>query len=79
MFCDKKDIFGIPGKGLHSVRVLNLAVVDILATLFVGAILAYYTGVNVYGMWVGLFILGIFVHRLFCVNSTVNMWIFGRV
>ena len=79
MLCQYRDIFGKPTQGAHSIRILNVAVIDTLATLLVGALIAYYTGLNVYVTWLGLFILGILVHRLFCVNSTINKWVFGQV
>jgi hypothetical protein len=79
MLCQYRDIFGKSGQGAHSIRILNIAVIDTLATLLVGALIAYYTGMNVYATWLGLFILGIFVHRLFCVNTTVNKWVFGQI
>ena len=34
MFCDHSDIFGKPGEGLHAYRVFDLAIVDVLLTIF---------------------------------------------
>jgi len=79
MLCKYRHIFGVEGEGLHSVRILDIAVVDTLMTLLVGAFIAYYAKLNLYLVWVVLFILGILVHRLFCVNSTINKTIFGTV
>lgn len=79
MLCAHRDIFGVPGQGLHSVRIANIAVVDTLMTLLAGAILSYYTGINLYLVWFVLFVVGILFHRLFCVNTTINTLIFGRV
>jgi fatty-acid desaturase len=79
MLCKYRHIFGVEETGVHSIRILNLAVVDLLATLLVGALIAYYLKVNLYLTWVILLIVGIIVHRLFCVNSTINKFIFGKV
>lgn len=48
MLCKYRHIFGVEGTGVHSIRILNLAVVDLLATLLVGALIAYYLKVNLY-------------------------------
>lgn len=77
--CQYRDALGEPGKGVHAVRVGGIAVVDLLLTLLVGAGLAHVFGWRVELTWLALLGLGVFVHRLFCVNSTVNQWIFGRV
>jgi hypothetical protein len=79
MLCKYRDLFGVPGQGLHSIRLFNIALIDTLSTLLLGVILAYYFRLNVLWVWFGLFVAGILVHRLFCVNSTVNTLIFGRV
>lgn len=77
--CEYKHIFGEENTGIHSVRVLNVAVVDLLMTLLVGCYISYYSKVNLYLIWSILLVFGILVHRLFCVNSTINKLIFGKV
>jgi fatty-acid desaturase len=79
MLCKYRHIFGVEEKGAHSIRILNIAVVDLLATLLVGALISYYFKVNLYLIWLILLVVGILVHRLFCVNSTINKFIFGKV
>lgn len=79
MLCKYRHIFGVEGEGMHSIRIFNIAVVDTLATLLVGAVIAAHFQLNVYKVWLVLFVLGILVHRLFCVNSTINKSFFGRV
>ena len=72
MSCKYKDIFGEPNKGAHSIRVFNLAVVDVVLTLLLAWVIMYYSEKN---YWVILFILiiiGIFLHWLFCVNTKLN-------
>ena len=79
MLCKYNHILGVESQGVHSVRVLNIAMVDVLATLLVGALISYYFKVNLYLIWLILFILGILLHRLFCVNTTINKLIFGVI
>jgi hypothetical protein len=79
MLCQYRDALGEPGKGVHAVRVGGIAVVDLLLTLLLGAALTHVYGWRVEFTWLGLLVLGVLVHRLFCVNSTVNQWIFGKV
>lgn len=37
MFCQYKDIFGKVNEGVHSIRIINIAIVDVILTL----VLAY--------------------------------------
>ena len=76
-----KDFFGKPGQGLHKYRVLNFAIVDIVATI-VGVYLIYvlltYFGyvINFWIVLLCMFILGIFLHRIFGVRTTVDKMLF---
>lgn len=70
--CKYKDIFGKPNKGIHSYRLFNFAIVDVLATVFVAYIIAIYYKCNfMYTLFV-LFVLGIFMHHIFCVNTQIS-------
>ena len=79
MLCKYKDIFGKEGEGVHSIRVANLAVVDVMLTILAGYLISRAFRVSFLWVCVVLFILGIVMHRLFCVNTTVNKMIFGVV
>ena len=78
MFCEYKNIFGKVGQGVHSYRIANIAVVDVVATILVAFIIHYF--IPEYRMiyilfW--LFILGIIIHRLFCVRTTIDRLLFN--
>ena len=82
--CAYKNLFGETGKGVHSIRVFNIAVVDVIATIiFAFAIhqfilegmLGIYS-VSIWWVLLACFILGIISHRLFCVRTTVDKWLF---
>lgn len=80
MLCKYRLIFGKEGEGVHSFRIFDIAVFDVFLTLVGGAILAYLTGkfsFLIYTLF--LFVIGIILHRLFCVNTTINKAIFGIV
>ena len=70
--CQYKNIFGEPGKGAHSYRLFNIAVVDVIATLLLAFIIAKSFNVSFIKSSIVLFILGIILHRLFCVRTTID-------
>ena len=78
VLCRYKDALGVPGKGIHSYRIMNIAVVDVALTLLGAWVLAYALGVVYWKMAVGLFVLGIVMHRMFCVKTTVDKLLFGE-
>lgn len=80
--CKYKDIFGKPSEGAHKYRVFKIAIVDSGLTILVAIIIAFLFKFTFLQFTILLFIiliLGILVHRLFCVNSTINKLIFGNV
>ena len=74
--CKYKNILGVPGKGVHSYRIFNIAIVDVLLTLIVAYIISYIFKKSFFWVSVILFILGIILHRLFCVRTTVDKLLF---
>ncbi len=78
-FCKHKDIFGKPGKGVHKYRIMNIAIVDVLATILLAKAIQYYI-IPTYDIWLILlvcFIAGIIFHRVFCVKTTIDKLLFG--
>lgn len=76
-FKNLSEIFGRPNEGVHSYRFMNLAIVDVLATIIGAFIIARIFNWNFFLTLLVIFILGIILHRLFCVNTTINKFIFG--
>ena len=72
-----KDIFGKPGEGAHAYRIFDLAIVDVIFTIIGGYIIAYSLNWSKPKTIIGLFILGIFMHRLFNVETTIDKIIFN--
>ena len=78
MWCEYRHIFGVEGEGIHSYRILNLAVVDVALTILAGWFISWKWKKNIYVVWICLFFLGIILHRIFCVNTTLNKIIFNN-
>lgn len=81
--CRYRWALGKEGEGVHSLRVFDVAAVDVALTLVGAALLAAgtgpLTGCRFAASAACLFALGVVLHRLFCVNTTVNKAIFGVV
>lgn len=75
--CKYSEIFGKPNTGLHSYRLFNLAIVDVILTLLGGYIISKSYKLNYYNTTIMLFILGILLHKLFCVRTTVDKLLFN--
>lgn len=74
--CKYKDALGIPNKGVHSYRIFNIAIVDVVLTFVLALILSYLTKTHFVYTLLFTFLLGIFLHRLFCVRTTVDKALF---
>lgn len=71
-----KKIFGEPNKGVHSYRIFNIAYMDVIATILGSIFLARLMKWNYLYTMIGMFLLGIVLHRLFCVRTTVDKLLF---
>lgn len=78
-FCVYKNIFGKENEGVHSYRFLNLAIVDVILTIVGAFMLSYFFKLNFFLILILIFLIGIVLHRIFCVNTTINKLIFGYV
>ena len=74
--CKYSNLFGIPGKGMHSFRIFDIAVWDVFVVIIFGFIISRITKFHIKYVLPALFLLGIIVHRLFCVRTTVDRWLF---
>ena len=85
--CKYKNVFGEPNTGIHSVRIFNVAIFDVLSTILVGVVfhqliivdlLKMNDSIKLWMVLVVLFVIGIILHRAFCVKTTVDKLIFGE-
>jgi uncharacterized membrane protein YdbT with pleckstrin-like domain len=77
MLCQYKNIFGDVNTGIHSYRIFNVAIADVILTMILALIIhLFIPGHNYFIILALLFILGIVAHRVFCVKTTVDRLLF---
>jgi len=74
--CKYKDLFGKPGEGIHSWRIFDIGVIDVLTTILFAYFISFFTGISLFYVLPAVFLLGIYVHRLFCVRTKVDRILF---
>ncbi len=79
MLCKYKNIFGKEAEGVHKYRIFDIAIFDLVGTIFIAFLLAKYFKKNILVFFVLLMILALILHRFFCVNTTINKLVFGNV
>lgn len=81
--CQFRDVLGKPRKGIHSLRIFNIAIVDLILTLCLAKFnQVFFQKLFPYPYWVWLVVtlfMAIILHRVFCVNTTINIALFGKV
>jgi len=77
--CKYKHIFGAEKTGVHQYRLFGIAIMDLLFTIIGVGIISYFSGLNFWILLLIAILSGIVLHRLFCVNTTINKLIFGVV
>ena len=76
--CKYKDIFGKPNEGIHSYRLFNIAIVDLLMTIVAALLISYLFNYSVIKVLIILLLMGIIFHKLYCVDTTINNMIFKK-
>lgn len=80
MTCKYKNIFGEPNTGPHRYRLFDIALVDVAATIALAYVIQLYNPTyDFLPIVILLFILGILLHRVFCVRTTIDKLIFKNV
>ena len=82
--CQYKDLLGKSGEGAHSIRIFNIAIIDVLATILLAVIIHQFIleklfhiyWISIWWVLVACFIIGIISHRLFCVRTTIDKLLF---
>jgi len=74
--CKYKNALGTPGKGIHSYRLFGVALADVIMTIIAAALMSYFFKYSFVATLISLFILGIVLHRLFCVRTTIDKVLF---
>lgn len=74
--CKYKNALGIPKEGIHSYRLGGIAIADVIMTIIGAFIISLVSGGKFIYILIGLFIMGIILHRLFCVRTTIDKLLF---
>jgi len=77
--CKYKNSLGIPKEGIHSYRFLGVAIADVIMTIIAAMLISYFFKISFIYTSISLFVLGIILHRLFCVRTTVDKLLFPNV
>jgi len=75
--CQYKNIFGTPNTGAHSYRLFNIAIVDLGFTILASYLIAKYFSMNFVYVFIILMLIGLIMHKLFCVDTTLTKLVFG--
>jgi len=74
--CKYKDAFGKLGTGVHSYKIGGVSVLDFGVAALAAYILALIIKKPFTPTLIFMLILGIIVHRMFCVRTTVDKFLF---
>lgn len=74
--CRFQNALGIPGEGFHSYRFFNIAIGDVGLLLAVAILLTRYTQLPFRYALLYSFLLGVILHRIFCVRTTLDKLLF---
>ncbi len=74
--CKYKNALGVPGKGIHSYRLFGVAIADVIMTIIAALLISFFFKTNLMYTMICLFLLGIVLHRLFCVRTTIDKVLF---
>jgi hypothetical protein len=74
--CKYKNALGVPDKGIHSYRLFGVAIADVIMTVIAAALISYFSKISFMKTLLVLFLLGIILHRLFCVRTTIDKLLF---
>ena len=74
--CPYTNLFGKPSEGAHKYRLFDIAIVDVVSTIGGAYLISKYTKQDFKQVLVILILLGIILHRLFCVKTTIDKLLF---
>ena len=75
--CKYKYALGVPKQGIHSFQIGGIAVADVVMTIIGAFIISFIFNVSFVYTLIFLFLLGIFLHRIFCVRTTIDKLLFS--
>jgi hypothetical protein len=76
--CKYKNIFGEPNKNWRKkYRFLDISYIDVFVVIIFGLLIYKITKYKLKNILFTLFFSGILAHRIFCVRTRVDRWIFN--
>lgn len=75
-FCEYSNLFGEPNTGVHSTRLFGIAIYDFVFTVIAVIILSWLFGISFWCLLIIVLLLGVILHRMFCVRTAVDKWLF---
>lgn len=84
MPCEHRHLFGKEREGIHATRLFGMAAFDLLGTIAMAALLSFFVGggrsfaARFALSTAGLLCLAVACHRLFCVDTALNIFLFGK-
>ena len=78
-FCKCKDMLGLPREGVHRLRIpiIDVALADVVLLFVLALVISKLFAMSFILCVLGVFLLSIVAHRLFCVRTTVDKLIFS--
>lgn len=76
--CPYKTLAGKPKEGMHSYRLFNLSIIDIIVTIVVCYGISKYYKLEFIEVLIIAFLIGIISHHLFCVDTTIEKILFPK-
>jgi hypothetical protein len=88
--CSYRNALGVPRRGVHRQRMLgNLAMMDVALTVIASLLLSFFffSPFQYFVYFIKIFVivfltlvgLGILLHRLYCVRTTIDIWLFPQL
>jgi fatty acid desaturase len=71
-----QNSLGAPHEGIHSYRLFGVAIMDVIFTIIGAMIISYFSKRSFVYTLIFLFLLGIILHRLFYVRTTIDKLLF---
>ena len=75
-FCQYKNILGKPGVGFHNHFGTPFALLDVAGTMGIGYWITRKYKIPFMYSFGGLMVGAVFIHKMFCVDTTINKWLF---
>ena len=78
MLCEYSELIGKVGEGIHSYRLFNIAILDVIITMIGAYFLQkkFFSNYSYLQVLIVVFIAGIISHRIFCVRTTIDKMLF---